>query len=113
MKLAIVDAVFSEDKQKIDHGNFAQAAVVIKQSSEFRRIVQNALAVGKKDQLFAANPELDAIIQTLMIMMIWTGYRIHEQEVGAMELEAFFNEKAILPELPKRNAAEPAEKASK
>ena len=90
MTTIAVDVVISEDKQWIDYANFTKAAAAIKQSSEFRRIMENAMKVGRKDGLFSADIELDAIVQTLMIMMIWTGYRIKEQEIAVQELEAFF-----------------------
>jgi hypothetical protein len=56
--------------------------------------------VGRRDQLFSGDIELDAIVQTLMVMMIWTGYRIKEQEIAVKELEAFFQDETTkaLPE---------------
>jgi hypothetical protein len=93
MTLTSIESVISGDRRELDLVDFVKKANLIKSSKEFQRIVNNAAIAGMNEGMFA--PDAVKTVETLMVIALWTGYRVKEQEIGAAELEAFFGDEAI------------------
>ena len=88
--LTAINATISDERRNVDLPSYIKDAAMIKASQEFR-LLANRAAVAALNGLHEVEDVL-GYVEAAMVMALRIGYRIKEQEIGAQELEVFFNE---------------------
>jgi len=93
MNLISIDAVLNDQRLNGNKAEISKAMQLLKRSQEFYRIVNATTNVGLNhlgvEPATHVKPMLE-FVENVMALAIELGCKIHEQEIGTRELEAFF-----------------------
>jgi hypothetical protein len=83
-----IDVVLSGDRMRLDVDSFSKDILAINKSEEFQEFCRKTMAIGVKEQVMTA--EAEGLFRTAATVLLRAGYHAREQEIGTLELEAFF-----------------------